>query len=95
MRALLKTAGVTGVHDGLRHSYASYRCRHLGNNLPKLAEEMGNSPSEIIKSYKADVSDAEADAWFSIRPPVGYNDAIEMALHQSRRSQLEELDESV
>ena len=62
LRALLKAAGVTGIHDGLRHSYASYRCRHLGNNLPKLAEEMGNSPTEIIKSYKANVSDADADA---------------------------------
>ena len=97
MRALLKAAGVTGVHDGLRHSYASYRCRHLGNNLPKLAEEMGNSPSEIIKSYKADVSDAEADAWFDIQPPPGYAKDVQAKylLHQPSRPNFEELDKSI
>lgn len=40
MRNLFQGAGVEGVHDGLRHSYASYRCRHLGNDLSKLAEEI-------------------------------------------------------
>ncbi len=72
MRNLLISAGVEGVHDGLRHSYASYRCRHLRNDLPKLAEEMGNSPSEIIKSYKANVTDNEANDWFGIMPPKDY-----------------------
>ena len=72
MRNLLRAAGVMSVHDGLRHNYASYRCRHVRNDLPKLAEEMGNSPSEIIKSYKANVTDVEADAWFGLRPPAYY-----------------------
>ena len=80
MRNLLQEAGVEGVHDGLRHSYASYRCRHLGNELPKLAEEMGNSPSEIIKSYKANVTDEEADAWFGIMPPKDYAKRIRAIL---------------
>ncbi len=80
MRNLLHAAGVAGVHDGLRHSYASYRCRELGNDLPKLAEEMGNSPSEIIKSYKAHVTDAEAEAWFAIATPNGYNKCIKAVI---------------
>ena len=67
------------IHDGLRHSYASYRCRHLGNNLPLLAEEMGNSPSEILKSYKANVLDVAADQWFSIEPPEGCAQQIRLA----------------
>lgn len=79
MRNLLNTAKVAAIHDGLRHSYANYRCRHLGNDLPKLAEEMGNSPSEILKSYKANVLDEEADQWFSIKPPADYGRLIRLA----------------
>ena len=82
LRNLLLAAGVNGVHDGLRHSYASYRCRHLGNDLPKLAEEMRNSPSEILKSYKANVTDAEADSWFRIMPPKNY----EVRIREGRSS---------
>jgi len=65
-------SGVKCIYDGLRHSYASYRIRHLKGNLDQLAEEMGNSPREIIKSYKRNVTDAEANAWFNILPPSDY-----------------------
>ena len=72
MRNLLHAAGVKSVHDGLRHSYASYRCRHVRNELPKLAEEMGNSPTEILKSYKATVTDAEGGrlVWYEDRRSI-------------------------
>src|SRR5205823_804215 len=43
---LCARAGVRRIHDGQRHSYASYRIRPLKGNLPQLAEEMGNSPRE-------------------------------------------------
>ena len=33
---------------------------------------MGNSPREIIKSYKRNVTDAEANAWFNVLPPRDY-----------------------
>jgi len=60
----------------LRHSYASYRIRHLKGNLPQLAEEMGNSPREIIRSYKRNVTDAEANAWFNLMPPANYWEVV-------------------
>jgi integrase len=68
------------VYDGFRHSYASYRVRQLGGSLDKLAEEMGNSPREIINSYKRNVRDEDAAAWFTLRPPVGYAELVRAAL---------------
>ncbi len=68
------------VADGLRHSYASYRIRHLKNDLNLLAAEMGNSPEEIIGHYKKDVTDQDADRWFSLMPPPDYAEKIAAAL---------------
>ena len=73
-------ANVRTVYDGFRHSYASYRIRQLNGDLNKLAEEMGNSPREIINSYKRNVRDEDAIAWFSIWPPKSYPDLIRPAL---------------
>ncbi len=73
-------AKVRSIYDGLRHSYASYRIRILKGNLPELAQEMGNSEREIINSYKRNVTDAEAEAWFSIAPPSDYAEKIKAAL---------------
>jgi hypothetical protein len=73
---LRERAGVKSIYDGLRHSYASYRIRHLKGNLPQLPEEMGNSPREIINSYKRNVTDAEANAWFNVMPPGNYWELI-------------------
>jgi len=86
MHALMVAAGLTGLYDGFRHSYASYRIRHLMGDLNKLAEEMGNSPAEIINSYKRNVPDKEADAWFSIMPPTDYAEKIAAALAQRTHS---------
>ena len=72
------------VYDGFRHSYASYRIRQLGGDLNRLAEEMGNSPREIINSYKRNVREEDAVAWFAIRPPVGYAERIRTALADAR-----------
>jgi integrase len=80
MIALKKRASVPSIYDGLRHSYASYRIRHLKSNLPLLAAEMGNSPQELIDSYKRNVTDAEADAWFDLFPPKTYKKQAEAAL---------------
>ena len=49
---------------------------HLKGNLPELAQKMGNSPREIINSYKRNVTDAEADEWFNIMPPKDYAELI-------------------
>lgn len=56
MIALRTKANAQSVYDGCRHSYASYRIRQLKGNLA----EMGNSPAEIVDSYKRNVIDADA-----------------------------------
>jgi len=86
MNALREKAEVQSIYDGFRHSYASYRVRQLKGNLSQLAEEMGNSPAEIVDSYKRNVSDEEADAWFSRMPPAGYGEKI-TAILASRRQE--------
>jgi len=73
-------AGIRVVYDGFRHSYASYRIRQLSNDLNKLAEEMGNSPREIINSYKRNVRDEDAAKWFSLSPSGDYKAKVQFAL---------------
>jgi hypothetical protein len=85
MAALRAKAGVKSSYDGLRHSYASYRIRHLKGNLPELAQEMGNSPREIINSYKRNVTDADADKWFNIMPPKDYAELIYQHIQNQSR----------
>jgi len=72
MQKLRGKAGVEGIRDGFRHSYASYRVKQLKGNLAQLAAEMGNSPEEITDSYKRGVSEAQAVAWFGVMPPKDY-----------------------
>ena len=80
MIALREKAKVKSVYDGCRHSYASYRIRQLKGNLAELAAEMGNSPAEIVDSYKRNVTDAEAEAWFKQMPPEDYAERIKAHL---------------
>ena len=70
--ALRDAAEVRSIYDGLRHSYASYRVRQLKQNLELVAAEMGNSPQELLNSYKRNVTDAEAETWFNVMPPPDY-----------------------
>ena len=78
--SLRKQANVRSIIDGFRHSYASYRIRQLKGDLVRLAEEMGNSPEELISSYKRNVTDAEAEAWFKTSPPDAYSTTVRSAL---------------
>ncbi len=80
MISLRAKANVKSVYDGCRHSYASYRIRQLKGNLAELAAEMGNSPAEIVDSYKRNVTDAEAETWFSQMPPKSYPELIQAYL---------------
>jgi integrase len=80
MRTLCAKAGLDRRYDAFRHSYASYRIRHLKGDLSQLANEMGNSPVELINSYKRNVTDKEADAWFAVMPPDDYCKAIRTVL---------------
>ncbi len=63
--ALCKQVGVEWVNNGLRHSCISYAMA-LERNAAAVAEQCGNSESEIQRSYKALVTENDAKRWFSI-----------------------------
>lgn len=86
--AIRETAGVRNCPNGLRHSYASYRIKQLTGNLEALAEEMGNSPDEITRSYKRGVPSSESNRWFGITPPEGYEEKISLALQSHKKPQV-------
>jgi integrase len=58
-------AGVPWKHNGLRHSFASYRMA-MTKNESQVASEMGNTPSMIYRNYRALVTEQQASAWFSM-----------------------------
>ena len=78
--SLRQKTGVRSIADGFRHSFCSYRIRIVGNDLNKVAYEMGNSPREIIDSYRRDVTDLNAKEWFSVLPPDDYTKKVEASL---------------
>lgn len=67
MDGLAKRAGVEWEHNGLRHSFVSYRLA-ITHDLARVSLESGNSPGMIQKHYKELVGEAEAQAWFNIFP---------------------------
>ena len=86
MIALRKSADVRSIYDGLRHSYASYRIRQLKQDLVSVAGEMGNSPEELLNSYKRNVTDEDAITWFNLMPPPDYTEKIKAILHLRQTS---------
>jgi hypothetical protein len=54
-------------HNGLRHSFISYRVAQT-QNVPQVALEAGNSPQMIFQHYRELVRPAEAERWFAIVP---------------------------
>lgn len=69
---LAKTSGVAWKHNGLRHSFASYRLAVI-QNPDKVAYEMGNSRAMVFKHYRALVTEDEGKRWFAIMPTVAPN----------------------
>jgi integrase len=67
--ALHALAKVERIHDGLRHSYISYRCAET-RDVARVADEAGNSPNIIKKHYRDIVTSAAATKYFAIRPPA-------------------------
>jgi integrase len=59
-------------HNGLRHSYISYRLAMLQDDA-KTALEAGNSSSTIHAHYKELVTPDDAKLWFSIAPETPAN----------------------
>ena len=56
-------------HNGLRHSFVSYRTADI-QNVAQVALEAGNSAATIHKHYRELVTKGDAVAWFSIVPEV-------------------------
>jgi integrase len=67
VRGAAKPAGVTWVKNGLRHSFVSYRLAAT-HDPARVATEAGNSPAMIHRNYKALVTEAQGNEWFSILP---------------------------
>lgn len=62
-RKAAAAAGVAWVHNGLRHSFGTYRMA-LVQSEQQVALEMGNSPSMIFRHYRANATRDQAEAWF-------------------------------
>jgi integrase len=54
-------------HNGLRHSFISYRLAAV-QNTAQVALEAGNSPQTIFKHYRELVQSKDAEAWFGLAP---------------------------
>jgi integrase len=54
-------------HNGLRHSFVSYRIAQI-KDAAQVALECGNSPAMVFKHYRQLVTEGRADNWFSIEP---------------------------
>ncbi|MBE2203863.1 MAG: tyrosine-type recombinase/integrase [Chthoniobacterales bacterium] len=55
------------VHNGLRHSFCSYRMAEA-KSAAQVALEAGNSPKMLFEHYRELVTEAEAKEWFSLTP---------------------------
>ena len=55
-------------HNALRHTYISARVAECGD-VPRVADEAGNSPQVIRTNYLKRIRPAAAAEWFAIQPP--------------------------
>jgi len=58
---------VSLVHNGLRHSFCSYRMAET-KSAAQVALEAGNSPKMLFEHYRELVTEEEATEWFSLTP---------------------------
>jgi integrase len=68
-RQALKPLGVQMVHNGLRHSYATYRLAEV-QSADQVALEMGNSPRKLFQNYRELATKAQAERWFAVMPAM-------------------------
>ena len=69
-KAMLRAASKAGIawkHNGLRHSFISYRLADI-QDVNRVALEAGNSPAMIFRHYRELVTPEQAATWFSIAP---------------------------
>ena len=60
------------VHNGLRHSFITYRMAIL-KNAAEVSLEAGNSPKMIFEHYRELRTEAEGKEWFSVMPAQAEN----------------------
>jgi len=86
---LAQKAGVKWKHNALRHTYISARVAECAD-VPRVADEAGNSPTIIRTNYLKRMRPAFAAAWFNIMPGISL--AIPLpAAETAKRSQLAEV----
>ena len=66
-KRVAEAAKVAWKHNGLRHSFGSYRLAQI-KNAAEVSLEMGNSPQMIFKHYRELVTPRDAAAWWAIAP---------------------------
>ena len=65
---LAEDAGLTWKHNGLRHSFASYRLAAI-HDAPRVAAELGHtSPQMLYSTYRELVLPEEAERYWKIAP---------------------------
>ena len=69
---IARKAGIQWKHNALRHSFISYRVAECAD-VPRVADEAGNSPQMIRQHYLRRVKPALAAQWFSILPDAPAN----------------------
>ena len=67
-----RRAGIKWKHNALRHSFISYRVAECAD-VPRVADEAGNSPTMIRQHYLRRVKPALAVQWFNIAPETAEN----------------------
>ena len=70
--------GFSVIHDGLRHSYISYRVAIL-KDLAAVALEAGNSVEVIKEHYNKVATPTEAERYFAIRPKSPFHNEKNVA----------------
>ena len=68
-KRLKRHHGIKWVHNGLRHSYGTYRCAVL-KDIAAVSYEMGNSPSMVKKHYLEMQEGSAGKAWFEVMPDI-------------------------
>ena len=76
-RQALEPFKVKMVHNGLRHSFATYRLAAI-QSADQVALEMGNSPRKLFQNYRELATKAQAERWFSVMPATS-NKVIALA----------------
>lgn len=65
--AFSKSLKIDWPHNGLRHSYASYRLAQC-KSAAEVSLEMGNSPQMVFRHYREVVTAVESQKWWTVAP---------------------------